>query len=482
MAAVRAALAVDYEGAGTVEFIADAADPTNFFFMEMNTRLQVEHPVTEMVSGVDLVEWQLRVAAGEPLPLNQSELTLAGHSFEARIYAERPEAGFLPGSGTLSHLRTPAAEGHTYLPAGARSTAEGIAVRLDTGVVEGDEVSVFYDPMLAKLIVRGADRPSALQLLRRALGQWETVGVPTNVPFLQRVLGTNAFANADVHTAFIEQHKDVLLPAAPPTPTTLLLRLAALNWAQAQADAFRATLPAISAWSGEAFLRFGGGVCGGGGSSPITLQPLDVDSQPSGGAFFAYLRKPLASDAHLRADGAIGAVEVALVPASDDDAPAAAAEWAATGLVEWAPAERRFRALVDGGSVSGSAVTRAVDGSIGSVIDLFVGEETARVLVTDVAQRAQLTLSAKGSAAARQSAVHSPMPGKIVRVLVSEGATVSAGEPLVVLEAMKMEHTLKAPTDVTVRAVHASEGDMVGNRALLLSFHGKAEDKAAATA
>ena len=140
LAAVRAAQAVNYEGAGTVEFIADAADPTAFFFMEMNTRLQVEHPVTEMVTGVDLVEWQLRVAAGEPLPLSQSALELAGHSIEARVYAERPEAGFLPGSGTLTHLRTPAAEGHTYVPADTRRTAAGHAVRLDTGVVEGDEV------------------------------------------------------------------------------------------------------------------------------------------------------------------------------------------------------------------------------------------------------------------------------------------------------------------------------------------------------
>ncbi len=161
-AAVRAALAVQYEGAGTVEFIADADDPTAFFFMEMNTRLQVEHPVTEMVSGVDLVEWQLRVAAGEPLPLTQPQLTLAGHSFEARVYAERPEAGFLPGSGTLRHLRTPPAEGHTYVGPAARASAEGHAVRLDTGVVEGDEV-------------RGADeltrRPSDGKSLQRALGR-----------------------------------------------------------------------------------------------------------------------------------------------------------------------------------------------------------------------------------------------------------------------------------------------------------------------
>ena len=141
MAAVRAAQAVNYEGAGTVEFIADAADPTAFYFMEMNTRLQVEHPVTEMVTGVDLVEWQLRVAAGEPLPKTQSQLQLSGHAFEARVYAERPEAGFLPGSGTLHHLRTPADFGDTYVDSATRASAKGNAVRLDMGVVEGDEVS-----------------------------------------------------------------------------------------------------------------------------------------------------------------------------------------------------------------------------------------------------------------------------------------------------------------------------------------------------
>ena len=196
-AAVRAALAVGYEGAGTVEFIADASDPTNFFFMEMNTRLQVEHPITEMITGVDLVEWQLRAASGEKLPLTQEELTPSGHAFEARIYAERPEAGFLPGSGTLHHLRTPTAYGDTYVDAETRASSSGNAVRLDTGVIEGDEISVFYDPMIAKLIVRGADRPSALQLLRRALSDWQTVGLPTNVPFLKRCCDTSCLLRCD---------------------------------------------------------------------------------------------------------------------------------------------------------------------------------------------------------------------------------------------------------------------------------------------
>lgn len=484
-AAVRAALAVNYEGAGTVEFIADAEDPTNFFFMEMNTRLQVEHPVTEMVSGIDLVEWQLRVAAGEPLPLTQPQLTLSGHAFEARVYAERPEAGFLPGSGTVYHLRTPMIMGDTYVSPATRASAAGHAVRLDTAIVEGDEVSVFYDPMIAKLIVRGADRSSALQLLRRALGQWEIVGLPTNVPFLRRVLDTDAFANAEVHTAFIEQHKAVLLPKAPPPPSAAMLQLAALHWAQASADTLNTVLPASSAWGGHSFTRLGGATGGGGSAAPITLQPLDFDGVPTGDAMHAYLRRTAAAPL---GSAALGAFALALAPApppaaakgaksatGTPPAPPASLEWVEAAIVEWCSPTREFRAFVDGASVRGCAVTRLVGaddaaGRPGMAIDLFVGEQRASVLVQDAAQMAQLVLSSADATAARQAAVHSPMPGKIVRVLVAQGQAVRAGEPLLVLEAMKMEHTLKAPTDVVIGGVHAAEGQVVAQRALLLSF------------
>ena len=178
----------------------------------------MEHPVTEMVTGLDLVEWQLRVAAGEALPLQQHELSMAGHAFEARIYAEDPEAGFLPGSGSLRHLRPPTEHGDTYAPPELRASGAGGAVRLDSGVEQGDEVSVFYDPMLAKLIVRGADRPLALRAMQRALAGWESSGLPTNVPFLRRVCASEAFSAGHVHTAFIEEHKAELLPSSPAAP------------------------------------------------------------------------------------------------------------------------------------------------------------------------------------------------------------------------------------------------------------------------
>uniref|UniRef100_A0A5F4VSN5 Methylcrotonyl-CoA carboxylase subunit 1 n=1 Tax=Callithrix jacchus TaxID=9483 RepID=A0A5F4VSN5_CALJA len=195
-AAVRAAKAVNYVGAGTVEFIMDSKH--NFYFMEMNTRLQVEHPVTEMITGTDLVEWQLRIAAGEMIPLSQEEIPLQGHAFEARIYAEDPSRNFLPGTGPLVHLSTPPADPCT---------------RIETGVRQGDEVSVHYDPMIAKLVVWAADRQAALTKLRYSLHQYHIVGLHTNINFLLNLSGHPEFEAGNVHTDFIPQHHKELLPS-----------------------------------------------------------------------------------------------------------------------------------------------------------------------------------------------------------------------------------------------------------------------------
>ena len=189
-AAIRAARAIDYEGAGTVEFLVDTSG--KFFFMEMNTRLQVEHPVTEMISGQDLVEWQLRVASGEPLPCTQEQLYINGHAFEARIYAEDPEQDFLPATGTLSLLQPPTENSH---------------VRVDTGVIEGDQVSIYYDPMIAKLVVWDTDRERALERLTAALCDYRIGGVTTNLCFLYNLASTQAFRDGNVDTGFIEQHQ-----------------------------------------------------------------------------------------------------------------------------------------------------------------------------------------------------------------------------------------------------------------------------------
>ncbi len=212
-AAVAAAKAIGYVGAGTVEFIAadSFARDGAFYFMEMNTRLQVEHPVTELITGTDLVEWQLRVAAGELLPRKQDELAIDGHAIEARIYAEDPERGFLPSIGTLAHLRSP---------------VEDAAVRVDTGVRAGDEISPFYDPMIAKLIVHGENRAAALRRLVDALTEFEIVGVATNVAFLRRVAAHQAFASGNVDTGLIARHHAALFPAAAPAPREAVLAAA----------------------------------------------------------------------------------------------------------------------------------------------------------------------------------------------------------------------------------------------------------------
>ena len=194
-AAVDAAKAVGYVGAGTVEFIAN--QDGSFYFMEMNTRLQVEHPVTEMITGLDLVEWQLRVASGEPLPLTQEQLQIDGHALEARIYAEDPDKGFLPSTGRLVHLAPPPESDH---------------VRVDTGVEQGDEITPHYDPMIAKLIVWGADRRQALARMRQALAQYRVVGVSNNVDFLARLVAVPSFANAELDTGLIEREQALLFP------------------------------------------------------------------------------------------------------------------------------------------------------------------------------------------------------------------------------------------------------------------------------
>ncbi|MEO8123461.1 MAG: acetyl/propionyl/methylcrotonyl-CoA carboxylase subunit alpha, partial [Burkholderiales bacterium] len=196
-AAVDAAKAVGYVGAGTVEFIA--TQDGGFYFMEMNTRLQVEHPVTEMITGLDLVEWQLRVASGEPLPLRQEQLEINGHALEARIYAEDPDRGFLPSTGRLVHLSPPPETDH---------------VRVDTGVEQGDEITPYYDPMIAKLIVWGADRRQALARMRQALAQYRIVGVSNNVDFLARLVAVPSFANAQLDTSLIEREQALLFPPA----------------------------------------------------------------------------------------------------------------------------------------------------------------------------------------------------------------------------------------------------------------------------
>ncbi len=409
--AVRAAEAIDYVGAGTVEFLLDPegikkkrtkTDP--FYFMEMNTRLQVEHPVTEMVLGVDLVEWQLRVAAGEPLPKTSAELSPSGHAVEARIYAEDPGRGFLPASGRLTHLRTPTGPG----------------VRVDTGVRQGDSIGVHYDPMIAKLIAHGRDRAEAIRRLSRALGGYEILGVTTNVAYLSRIVAHPSYAAADVDTRFAEKHGDALTP--PP------------------AGGFDSEEAALCA------VLF------------IALNDLNAPGRGAGDA-----RSPWARLRGFRLNA--DAVEQ-LKLRVEEETRAYALSRTKNGL-EIKCGDKAFSCVArinsEGtldGHVNGRRVRAAANFDQGR-IDLWLTGNSHRFTLVDPNERRATAQSGHGHLMA-------PMPGKIIAVLVETGATVSRGQPLVTMEAMKMEHTVAAPFDGVVETIRFGVGDLVSEGADLI--------------
>ncbi|QBR00517.1 acetyl/propionyl/methylcrotonyl-CoA carboxylase subunit alpha [Paraburkholderia pallida] len=407
-AAVAAARAVNYEGAGTVEFIMTGAD---FYFMEMNTRLQVEHPVTEMVTGLDLVEWQLRVAAGEPLPLEQSQLTVTGHALEARIYAENPARGFLPSTGTLKHLRMPAGVEFRIGDAGERAS-----VRIDSGVREGDTITPFYDPMIAKLIVHGATRDDALARMRRALEECEVVGPHTNVEFLHRLVTCEPFASADLDTGLIERHNDALFaPQNKPLREVLALACAALIAREGGLG------QGASPWQALAHWRLNGGFV-------QTFEWRDVESDAAYTTAFTQ-------------DG--GAQTFAL--AGEE---ARYTWWRGEGTDEY------------GVTIGDRRVTGRVfiDGDVFHVFCLG----TAMVFEW------QNLLAHAADAEHGEGRLTAPMPGKVIAVLVEPGTVVEKGTPLIVMEAMKMEHTIGAPAAGKVTEVLYGVGDQVADGAQLL--------------
>jgi 3-methylcrotonyl-CoA carboxylase alpha subunit len=403
-AAVAAAKAIGYVGAGTVEFIADQGG--TFHFMEMNTRLQVEHPVTEMITGEDLVEWQLRVAWGEPLP--QRPLAIGGHALEARIYAEDPAKGFLPATGRIVHLGTPPASRH---------------VRIDTGVAAGDEISPHYDPMIAKLVVWDHDRAAALARMRAALEAFQVVGVTTNVAFLARLVASKAFAGADLDTGLIERSKDELFP--PPAPASdevlALATLAELARHDREARSHAAT-------SGDPWSPWN--ACDG--------WRLNQDNHHI--LVFREGEHQVAVTAHYRKD----AYEVEL------------------------PGGRRMlsgkttgahgvRAWLDGKALAATVVRS------GAAIDVFHGAERHSLELHDP-WLAEVEGEAHGGGLA------APMPGKVIAVLVAAGTAVERGAPLVIMEAMKMEHTITAPGAGTVKEILYAVGEQVAEGAELIRF------------
>ena len=413
-AAVAAARAVNYVGAGTVEFIAE--QDGRFYFMEMNTRLQVEHPVTEAITGHDLVEWQLRVAAGEPLPATQADLQIRGHAIEARICAENPDANFLPATGTLSVLKWPQHVNFRRTEAGA---SESAAVRVDTGVNEGDAITPYYDSMIAKLIVWGEDRAQALARLDAALAGTHIAGVVNNVAFLRRTAKTASFSQANLDTALIERERPALFGHAG-----LPLDVVAAGVA-ARAIALQDATIDADPWSRRDGWRMHGGA----------VRRFDLEWQ--GESLEALLES--------RHDGG------ALLKVGDQ----------AVAFTSRALGGDRYDVTLGTG-----ADTRRVALSVyqlGEQVSVFAASGSAQVTVVD-------TLSHAGEGHAEAGRLTAPMPGKVIAYLVKKGDAIKTGQALAVLEAMKMEHTIAAPREGTVAELLFAPGDQVSEGGELLKL------------
>jgi len=409
LAAVAAAKAVNYVGAGTVEFIVeqpggyDKPEDMRFFFMEMNTRLQVEHPVTEAITGLDLVEWQLRVASGDPLPLQQHELCMQGHAIEARICAENPDNQFLPATGTLNVYRKPA---HTAF--------ERSAVRVDDGVREGDAISPFYDSMVAKLIVHGDNREQALARLDAALAETRIVGLATNVQFLRLVAASESFAQAKLDTALI------------PREAAVLFQQDRVGRDQAVAAAVAQTLLTERAAEGaDPFSRRDGFRSHG-----LTVRRFDFEYQGEG--LLAYLT--------YERGGAL------MLKVGETTSPLA---------FDAVAGGSRFDLQYAGQRQVVQTWTQ------GEMVHVFTPKGATQILEIDA-------LAHAGEAAHEGGRLTAPMPGKVVSFSVKAGDTVTKGQPLAVMEAMKMEHTIAAPADGTVAELLYAPGDQVNEGAELL--------------
>ncbi len=403
--AVTAARAVGYVGAGTVEFIAERG---RFYFMEMNTRLQVEHPVTEMITGQDLVEWQLRVACGEALPLRQEQLTIRGHAIEARVYAEDPEREFLPSIGNLVHLRQPRDSAH---------------IRVDTGARAGDAITPHYDAMIAKLIAWGEDRAEALRHLAAALAEYEIVGVRTNLDLLRAIAAHPAFVTADFDTGFIALHNEALLAAPRPDRVVAWAACAMAVLAEfqdrARALAQRAGDP-WSPWSlGDAWRMNGEGY------QDLLLRDGE---------------ETIAIRAHPGLDGSF----LLDMPSGSVHVTAATHE---------------------------SGMALRVNGVLHRARVVPRGEERVVILAgRNHALRMIDPLVPPRLAETGSDRLVAPIPARIARVLVASGDCVAKGAPLLVLEAMKTELTLRAPAEGIVAAVHHEAGAMVEEGVELVTF------------
>ncbi|MEL6621399.1 MAG: acetyl/propionyl/methylcrotonyl-CoA carboxylase subunit alpha [Pseudomonadota bacterium] len=413
-AAVDAAKAIGYSGAGTVEFIVDGSDglrADRFYFMEMNTRLQVEHPVTELITGVDLVEWQLRIASGEPLPVTQSDLAITGWAFEARLYAEDPANDFLPVTGPLQRLKF----------------ASGAGIRIDTGVRQGDDITPFYDPMIAKIITHGPTRGAALNRLHDALSDTEVAGTTTNIQFLRRLARHDGFAKGEVDTGLIG--RDIAKLTAVPPMTGTAIALAALQASGILPRRLEKQPASVEPWDGlQGWAMWG---------------PTERTTKIAFGDHTIEARISETSD---------GAMTIAF----EDDAVL---------FTRLEPCPENGDALWHSGGRTGRFRVTALPGDM-----LLV-----RAHGDDHIFHIPLTAHQSDADGASADAISAPMPGLVRSVSCSPGDTVSKDDPVVILEAMKMEHTLRAPRDGTVQSVLVGEGAQVSLGAALVILDSLAE-------
>ncbi len=404
-AAVAAAAAIHYRGAGTIEFIA--GENREFFFMEMNTRLQVEHPITELTTGEDLVEWQLRVAAGEPLPLDQDEIITGGHAIEVRICAENPHNDFLPETGTLAVFALPA-------------VSEGDDIRVDTGVISGDIIGIFYDPMIAKLITWGEDRAEATRRMQQALAETEVIGVKTNLAFLQTLVQHPAYLAGDTDTGFIGKHKTALL-----LPTAIDDFVLAAACAHVIANEATAADIGDAPWSSPIGWRLNGPASrliefkNSGRDEPIECH-VEIDH---GIRYFVHGENRLPFNCIERADGAL---QVTL------------------------SAQKKVLRVI-----------RAND-------QLSVLTETGRVALTLFDP-----YHFEGDNSVNEGRLTAMMPGRVVKLMGKTGDEIKKGQALIIMEAMKMEHTIVSPRDGVIERVAFQVGEMVPADAVLFSFKEK---------
>ena len=408
-AAVKAALAIDYVGAGTVEFLL-SADGT-FYFMEMNTRLQVEHPVTEMITGQDLVEWQLCIADGQTLPLTQAELQIQGHAFEARIYAEDPENDFLPAAGTLKLLQTPTESDH---------------VRVDSGVSEGDDVGVFYDPMIAKLIVWDRDRELALRRLTKALAAYRVRGVTTNIEFLKSLSTSKAFSDGLVHTGFIEQHRETLFEQK-----------------NVRVDHFLAMTMCYLVLS-----------------ETTTINPRESTRTDAA--------NPWRTDDNWRLNAARIHARTVIYQGQELDLTAEE-----IGTHE----QRRFKVKTPATTVdvdadlTGDQLKVTIEGRQQTAC-VFQSQGNISIFSSETAFDIETKpiFASEDATDDLDAGFVAPMNGTIIDILASPGQTVASGTTLLIMEAMKMEHAMQAPVDGVVGEIFYKIGDLVEGGATLLDF------------